>query len=60
MEMVELGDLPAAATALSACPSTGNLLVAAASQLTILRYVLAGSSTAPRTAKFIDFEVGKI
>jgi hypothetical protein len=58
LEMVELGSPAAPVSALAACPSTGNLLVAAAGQLTIFRYILAGGNTsAPRQAKFIDFEV---
>ncbi len=32
-------------------------MVAAGGQLIILRYILAGGSTMPRQAKFIDFEV---
>jgi hypothetical protein len=55
--MIELSGLAGPATALSVCPSTGNLLIATASLLTIWRYKLAGSTTAPRPAKFIDFEV---
>ncbi len=58
LEMVELGSPAAPVSALAACPSTGNLLVAVAGQLTIFRYILAGGNTsAPRQAKFIDFEV---
>jgi len=56
--MVEVGSLEATVSALAVCPSTGNLLVAAAGQLSIFRYILSGgNSTAPRQAKFIDFEV---
>jgi hypothetical protein len=59
LEMIELSGLTGPTTALSVCPSTGNLLIAISNQLIVFRYILAGSTTAPRPAKFIDFEVSR-